>query len=328
MADVVFIEPVVVVFIQRVGQQQVRRWGGRPPKSGQTLGWDTDARTQRLFEWKHIGNAFGPSPMWVAAEGTTIVGLRAFMRWEFNDNGRRIPFVRAVDTAVAPSHQGHGLFTRMTLGALPALADGGIDWIFNTPNAKSMPGYLKMGWVSLGAVRASIIPANPVGAYRALNTRAASADLWPLACQGDHDAADWDWEGWRRPTSGAFGTSIDGGYLSWRFGSPDLGYRVWVAGRDKIVVGRVRQRGSASELSILEVLTRGSDSPVGARSTLRIVRDSAADYAIFCGPSARSLGVPAPWVPGPVVVVRPLRDHTMSCPLHTSDLTLGDVELF
>src|SRR5713101_901703 len=113
------------------------------------LGW-TDADTHFL-EWKHLRNPFGPSPMWVATDDDRVVGFRAFLRWEFVTRaGRTVTAVRAVDTATDPAYQGQGIFTRLTTEAIAALTHDGVELIFNTPNAKSLPGYLKMGWQEIG----------------------------------------------------------------------------------------------------------------------------------------------------------------------------------
>ena len=98
-----------------------------------------------LIEVGHPVDPFGRSFMLVAETDGRIVGLRAFMRWEFVAGDRRFRAVRAVDTATHPDHQGKGIFSRLTLEALDSLRDQA-DFIFNTPNEKSLPGYLKMGW--------------------------------------------------------------------------------------------------------------------------------------------------------------------------------------
>ena len=77
--------------------------------------------------------------MLVAEADGRIVGLRAFMRWEFAAGDRRFRAVRAVDTATHPDYQGQGIFSRLTLEALDALRDQA-DFVFNTPNEKSLPG--------------------------------------------------------------------------------------------------------------------------------------------------------------------------------------------
>ena len=99
--------------------------------------------------------------MWVATDGDKIVGLRAFMRWEFVRGGEVLHAVRAVDTATHPDYQGKGLFTAMTMHGLDVIKDDGIDFVFNTPNDKSRPGYLKMGWQEVGKLPVAIRVAGP-----------------------------------------------------------------------------------------------------------------------------------------------------------------------
>ena len=130
---------------------------------GASLGWGDDDRYRALYAWKHETNPFGPSPAWVVDDGGDVVAVRLFMRWEFCRGGRRLRAVRAVDTATHPSHQGKGLFTALTLHALEACRADGVDFVFNTPNEQSRPGYLKMGWREVGrlpaAMRADARPA-------------------------------------------------------------------------------------------------------------------------------------------------------------------------
>ena len=144
-----------------------------------SLGWGDDPRFEQLFSWKHDQNAFGPSYMWVATDGGKIVGLRAFMRWEFVRGGEVLHAVRAVDTATHPDYQGKGLFTAMTMHGLDVIKDDGIDFVFNTPNDKSRPGYLKMGWQEVGKLPVAIRVAGPRVAMRVARSRVASSH-WPI----------------------------------------------------------------------------------------------------------------------------------------------------
>ncbi len=115
------------------------------------MGRPATGQFRRLLQWKHEENPFGRSLQWVMIEGGDIVGYRAFMRWEFVGLGRTWRAVRAVDTATHPDHQGRGIFKALTLHALDVARDDGVDFVFNTPNEQSRPGYLKMGWQVVGA---------------------------------------------------------------------------------------------------------------------------------------------------------------------------------
>ena len=141
-------------------------------------GGPAGTRPAEFFRWKHLENPFGRSFMLVAEADGRIVGLRAFMRWEFVAGDRRFRAVRAVDTATHPDHQGKGIFSRLTLEALDALRDQA-DFVFNTPNEKSLPGLPEDGMAGRrpGAdpdPRAAPDPVRDPGALVAL-ARASSA---------------------------------------------------------------------------------------------------------------------------------------------------------
>ncbi|HYU57152.1 MAG TPA: GNAT family N-acetyltransferase, partial [Actinomycetota bacterium] len=100
-----------------------------------------------LFVWKHLQNPFGRSIVLLAEDGAgRPAGLRAFMRWSLAvPGGGTVDAVRAVDTATSPAFQRRGVFTRLTTEGLETCAAAGVRLVFNTPNEKSLPGYLKMG---------------------------------------------------------------------------------------------------------------------------------------------------------------------------------------
>ena len=128
-----------------------------------SLGSDGDPRYPELFAWKHDTNRFGPSPMWVATDGGRVVAFRALMRWEFVRGGKVLRAVRAVDTATDPDYQGRGLFRALTMHGLESVRAEGVDFVFNTPNDQSRPGYLKMGWREVGRLPAAVRFTGPTG---------------------------------------------------------------------------------------------------------------------------------------------------------------------
>ena len=98
------------------------------------------------FNWKHRDNPFGPSPGFLAELDGRIVAARFFLRWRFRNGTKMVETVRPVDTVVHPSARRRGVFTKLTMYGLQQIYEGGDGPVFNTPNAKSLPGYLKMGW--------------------------------------------------------------------------------------------------------------------------------------------------------------------------------------
>ena len=127
-------------------------------------------RSPAFFRWKHLENPFGRSYMLVAEADDRIVGFRAFMRWRFDLGGEPVRAVRAVDTATHPDHQGRGIFRQLTTTALEDLRSEA-DLIFNTPNDKSLPGYLKMGWRKVEEVPIRVRVRRPVRFLRHMRSR-------------------------------------------------------------------------------------------------------------------------------------------------------------
>ena len=264
--------------------------------------------------------------MWVATDGDRIVGLRAFMRWEFVRDGEVLRAVRAVDTATHPDYQGKGLFTAMTMHGLDVIEADGIDFVFNTPNDKSRPGYLKMGWQEVGKLPVAIRAAGPRGAMRVLRSRVASSH-WPSEVGFGVPVAEVlsDLVAGVEPMgeNGAIRTNVSSAFYQWRYGADFLGYRVVASDGGHLVV-RVRQRGDAKELVMLDA--PGLMRPMADRVAGRLLRPNGLDHALRIGPrDVRHGFLPAPG--GPVVTWRSVCADVMP-PLGDWRLGMGDVELF
>jgi GNAT superfamily N-acetyltransferase len=302
---------------------------------GASLGWGDDPRFEEFFVWKHEQNPFGPSPAWVAVDGGRVVGFRTFLRWEFTDGDAVRCAVRAVDTATHPDYQGRGIFKTITLLALSELKTEGVDFVFNTPNDQSRPGYLKMGWTEVGRLPLRFRPRSFL-AIREIAKARVPASRWPVDAPhlpgepavkvlADHRAV-------REllavvPARGGLATRLTPESLAWRYSLESLGYRVALVADDPssgIVVFRYRQRGPAIEASVLEALAPKGTSPARA---LRPVLHGGATYAVGLGDTLpRTWGVPLP-NQGPILTWRGLTGADGPA-LGDWSLTLGDVELF
>lgn len=295
------------------------------------LGWRDGDPNEALFAWKHADNPFGRSPAWVAEINGEIVGFRTFMRWGFRGHDGSVDAVRAVDTATHPKFQGRGIFRTLTLHALDEMAAEGISFVFNTPNDRSRPGYLKMGWKVVGHLPVAALIPSLGGAVKMLSARTA-ADLWsldtavgenPLDVFTDQDALKED-----ATESAGNGISTDRsiGFMRWRYGLPALRYRVVVAAggiSSGFVVFRLRRRGGAVEAAIGDV---SAPSPKARHALVRrVLRLTRADYAISLG-SCRT-GLPL-YRQGPILTYRAVSSTKAPLPLDAWALTLGDIELF
>lgn len=326
------------------------------------MGWVPDEEHGAFFRWKHRENPQGESPAWVAADGEKVVGYRTFVRWQFDYGGEKLAAVRAVDTATHPEYQGQGIFTQLTQHALSALEDEGVDLIFNTPNERSLPGYLKLGWQEVGRLPASFRPRS-LGSLLKVARARTPASKWSEPTTAGLAAADvlGDSELAASVASVASAAAFPGSpseltvrtarsqeHLVWRYGFRPLDYRIvqWTDSdiTDGLVIFRLRRRGPALEAAVCEVLLpalgkisrrRGRVRLVDAgdanrrrRLLTKVLRTSGADYAVVLSPgsAASRTTVPLPGQ-GPTLVWRPIGPR-LSQPPAAWRLTLGDIELF
>lgn len=298
------------------------------------LGWRAGEPNAELFRWKHVTNPFGASPMWVAESGDRLAGFRALMRWELMDaTGRRFRAVRAVDTATHPDFQRRGIFSKLTMHGVQEMRLEGVDFVFNTPNDQSRPGYLKMGWIDVGRLPVAFRPTSFGALVRVARARTA-AEKWseespvgvPALDVLGNDAIAGLLDS--RPAPAGLATPLSADYLQWRYGLEPLHYRAWApdAVEDGVVVFRVRRRGSARECSVGSVLSPGG----GARRALQLLHGLGkavdADYLLNMSRTPLRGFIPMPGQ-GPRLTAREVATSPPAS-LRGWDMSLGDIELF
>jgi GNAT superfamily N-acetyltransferase len=278
-------------------------------------------RTPDLFRWKHVDNPFGRSVLLVAEADESIVGLRAFMRWQLDFEGGVISCGRAVDTATHPAYQRRGIFKRLTMAALDVARDVGIQLIFNTPNERSRPGYLKMGWSDVGPIRVMVRPhptrmprraATSFPTIEALAPGAAAISPGGSGVVGIHDRGTESVvvHGLRTPRS------VE--YMEWRFaGHPTARYAEVVRPAGAAVL-RANLRKGRSELVISDAL-----GPEPAEAVRAAVRGSKADYDVASFPR-RSAGRRAARRAGMLSVPGVAALRLVAHPLETLDVDVLD----
>jgi GNAT superfamily N-acetyltransferase len=323
-----------------------------------SLGEGRIPREPGYWRWKHEENPFGASPVLLAEAAGELVGLRVFMRWQWLTDDRCVPAVRAVDTATHPDWQGRGIFRKLTLALVERMREEGVHFVFNTPNTQSRPGYLKMGWSSLGRTSLYLRPLRPLRLLKAaLRGRRAGngagepgepgADppgALPAAALRDAPGLPDFLESLRAEGDGRLATPRTAHYLHWRYAQvPGFRYHaVWeLAGRDgAVVLFRRKAQAALTELRLCEVLVGpGRRSGKMARALLgRVVRTADAHYvSAMAAPGTpeqrallRSAFLPAPRL-GPVFTVRSLDPAPGATPLLRRSawrLSIGDLELF
>lgn len=304
-------------------------------------------RSAAFFAWKHEHNPFGPSLALVADAGGALIGFRAFMRWRFAVDGQPVEALRAVDTATDPAHQRRGVFRRLTEAALDEAASQAA-FVFNTPNAESLPGYLRMGWGHVGRPRVAIRPARPVRVARhARRAAGAHGDARAVASALPHagevlaDDAALEPLLDAQPEDERLHTVRTRAYLRWRYAdAPGLDYRALAlpdgaGGLAGLAIARLRERGPLTEVALADVLVRPGDRRAAGQLLARVGR-AGGDYAVACldhdailrAARRRAGYLPAPGQ-GPSLVANRLRALSPDPrELRSWRLTLGDLEVF
>lgn len=255
-------------------------------------------------------------------EGREVVGVRLFMRWRFVGLGRTWQAVRAVDTATHPDHQGRGIFKALTLHALDEARDRGVDFVFNTPNDQSRPGYLKMGWQQVATLRPMAHP-RLRSLPRILSARVPASHWGEVTAAGV--AVSEVAEELPRPdlSAPAITTERSAAYVLWRYPESLLGYRALHSG-GAVAVIRCRRRGPIVEAVLAELHGGPRPGTGGARSVLR---RTGADVVVALGLSPLQGFAPLPGQ-GPTLVQRTLGASSPPATAAGWNLSLGDIELF
>ncbi len=215
----------------------------------------------------------------------------------------------------------------MTMHGLDEVKADGIDFVFNTPNDQSRPGYLKMGWQVVGRLPVAVRVAG-VGNVRTLARSRAAASHWPLdldiGCPVDEvlDELATTVAGIDDPR--ALHTRTSREFFSWRYGADFLGYRAVSYEQGHCWSGR-DERGAGRELVVLGAPGLTAEAADVAASAA--MNDADATHALRLGDSDVRHGfVPVPNL-GPVMTWRSVNAAGMP-PLSNWNLTMGDVELF
>lgn len=287
-------------------------------------------KSEEFWNWKHCTNPFGPSPVLLAVDSGIIVGVRAFMRWDWRLDNEFYSAVRAVDTATHPEYQGKGIFKKLTLALLEQTKTEGTDFVFNTPNAKSRPGYLKMGWKDAGKLPVQIAPillGRVVALIRNSNTgfesSLPSGDKLSRLLNEDMFIG------------GGLRTKVSPEYLRWRYLEvPGLEYKTcyWESSEMQLLLfGRLKHSRFGTEFRVTDLFSnQRSISSQVKRRIIEYARNIGADYVTCSGclRSRFSIGVQTKM--GPITTVRPFKNDLGSSLMgfNTWTPSLGDLELF
>ncbi|WP_192350604.1 GNAT family N-acetyltransferase [Algoriphagus sp. Y33] len=208
-----------------------------------SLGENLIPKSEELWNWKHVANPFGISPVLLAEDSGIICGLRVFLRWEFRQGKQLLKACRAVDTAIHPEYRGKGLFKNLTLTLVEELKYEGVEFIYNTPNSQSTPGYLKMGWESWGKL--------PLKINFNLKLGKPNNQSLPSDWSSIHSLIDQIEKG--SLYSDRIQTNLVPGYLKWRYEAcPLLPYHFISDGSTYLLIYRIKEGKIGRELRIVD----------------------------------------------------------------------------
>jgi N-acetylglutamate synthase-like GNAT family acetyltransferase len=213
-----------------------------------SLGESLLPKSVDYWNWKHHQNSFGESKVLLAKENDQLIGVRAFMKWQWQNEMQTVSAVRAVDTATHPRHQGKGVFSKLTMAALEQCKSDGVQMVFNTPNKKSMPGYIKMGWMQAGKMKLMF----RVGA---VFPKKFDAQFCNEVCKkfNPSDTVEHINTAYQTPQR-QYQTTVTSSYFKWRYiDCPIINYGSLILPGEAFVVFRLKKIGSFIELRICDV---------------------------------------------------------------------------
>ena len=289
-----------------------------------TLGESSTPKSINYWIWKHIDNPFGESSVLVAETNEQLTGVRAMMQWKWQKGHELFNALRAVDTATHPDHQGKGVFSVLTQKSVVLAKEEGVNFIFNTPNRKSLPGYLKLGWVSAGKLAVGM--SFHVSFFtKSKNLKKESVDFSLL----DNLCRRWNI---LQQKSDQLFIPKSAAYLSWRYvENPVISYFVF-SDETLFLAMYTRKIKNITELRIAELICCSS-TPQDYRKVKSIVRNFAADKKANLITFATQH---KPWMPGfkislpmgPILVTKKINIDLPSFAHLNMVYQLGDMELF
>jgi GNAT superfamily N-acetyltransferase len=287
--------------------------------------------SKEIWNYKHEDNPFGNSQVLLAVEKEEVVGVRAFMKWKWQHKELVYESYRAVDTATHPSHQGKGIFKRLTLNAIDVSKKEGTNFIFNTPNDQSRPGYLNMGWIPTGKIKVGLMLA--INSFINFNSTNLKYEIQRTGNDFLLDELCNNWNS-KMALSDKIFTPKSSNYLNWRYEkNPLQSYEVY-SHKDLYMAGYVKQRGSIKELRISECIY--SDHLVIRKEINSIIKSWSKKFGAQVITFSPDLFISNMFMVkghfGPILTIRKLNMEIPECQFFSTiknwSPSIGDLELF
>jgi len=299
-----------------------------------SLGEGLLPKSAEYFIWKHIENPFGESKVLLAKENNEIIGVRAFMYWNWVCGKDEIKTVRAVDTATLPSHQGKGIFKKLTLQAVDECTKEATEFVFNSPNKISIIGYLKMGWYENGKLpiyinAGSLFP-------RIYSEKSVNNLLSIYSMQASLNQLNSDWA--IKNSATHFHTAINKAFVKWRYQDcPVANYGAVIEPGVFGIVFRLKKVNKFIELRICELWTEKNGGEKQAKQAYKKLIRNIRPAVVTCGISPlfqhekkNPLGFFGPFKKGPTITLKTLASQQLNSfnQFKQWNPSMGSIELF
>lgn len=307
-----------------------------------SLGEGLMPKSEQYWRWKHIENPFGRSPALLCWEGNTLIGVRAFMRWQWKEGEKIYHAVRAVDTATHTEHQGKGIFKKLTLALVDFCKEQKDHFVFNTPNQQSKPGYLKMGWQEAGRLPINLTIMRPISMVRNLinNSDGIKVENNSIRQYLEHPGLDALIENHLDQTK-KITTNLSKAYLKWRYMDVPVADYMAIGEEEGnkltgLIIGRLKKSRLGNEFRVTDFFLKENHSGKGLLRQIKKNKKAwKIDYVTITGTAEarqknflQQLTIKTPI--GPVVTVRALclTDLSALKNFNKWSPSLGDLELF
>ena len=290
-----------------------------------SLGEEDLMLSEEVWRFKHLNNPFGKSIVLLALDNEKIIGVRAFMRWQWQKGEKIYSALRAVDTATHPSHQGRGIFKKLTLQAVDIATKEGVHFIFNTPNEKSRPGYLKMGWEQVGKIKVGIRPS-----FYFLNfKRNKSSPVMEMSNKNIVELCK-KWND-RQKAGNSFFTPKSPEFLKWRYEMNPLQEYSILSENNLYVAAYTKKRKKLKELRIAESITTDAKEVENLKNGIRKLEKNLGGNLISFSPTLLNLLGYKGYI-GPILTLNSLNltvgEKRQLLNIGSWNSSIGDLELF
>lgn len=119
-----------------------------------------------FWEWKYLSSPYGTASIHLIKLEGRVAAAQSLWPMTFQWQDRHFSAIQACDTVVHPDFRRQGLFNALLAARKTRAADLGVDFIFNFPNANSLPGCLRAGWRFVGKVPWYVRVMRPISLMR------------------------------------------------------------------------------------------------------------------------------------------------------------------